>query len=70
MLPALLLMALPLVLSARVRLVVVVFGALFVFQSSDDSDGSAKLLYLFALGVSFGAVLVRLPTLVEHACIP
>lgn len=62
-LPALLLLALPLVLSARARLLVVVFGALTVFQSSDDLT-APKLLYLMALAVSFGAVLVRLPTLI------
>ena len=60
--PVLLLMTLPLVLSAKVRYVVVVFGALFVFQSSEELTGT-KLLYLYALGVSFGAALVRLPTL-------
>ena len=62
LLPAVLLMALPLILSARARFVVVVFGAVFVFQSSENLS-APKLLYLFALGVSFGAVLVRLPTL-------
>jgi O-antigen ligase len=62
-LPALLLLALPLVLSARVRLLVIVFGALTVFQSSDELTAS-KLLYLMALAVSFGAVLVRLPSLI------
>ena len=60
--PVLLLLTLPLVLSARARYVVVVFGALFVFQSSDELTNT-KLLYLYALGVSFGAVLVRLPAL-------
>lgn len=63
LLPAVLLLSLPLVLSARARFVVVVFGALLVFQSSDELT-AAKLLYLFALGVSFGAALVRLPSLV------
>jgi O-antigen ligase len=61
-LPALILLALPLVLSARVRFVVVVLGALTVFQSSEELT-SSKLAYLGALGISFGAVLVRLPTL-------
>ena len=60
--PVLLLVSLPLVLSAKVRYVVVVFGALFVFQSSDELTNT-KLLYLYALGISFGAALVRLPTL-------
>jgi O-antigen ligase len=60
--PALLLVSLPLVLSARVRFVAVVFGALLVFQSSEELT-NAKLLYLYALGISFGAVLVRLPML-------
>jgi O-antigen ligase len=63
LLPALLLLALPLVLSARARFIVVVFGALTVFQSSDELTTS-KLAYLLALGISFGAVLVRVPTLV------
>jgi O-antigen ligase len=62
-LPAVVLLALPLLLSAQVRFLVVVFGAMLVFQSSDDLS-APKLLYLFALGVSFGVVLVRLPTLV------
>lgn len=62
-LPALLLLSLPLVLSARARLIVVVFGALIVFQSSDELT-APKLVYLFSLGISFGAALVRLPTLV------
>jgi O-antigen ligase len=62
LLPALVLLSLPLVLSAWARVVVVVFGGLTVFQSSDELT-SAKMLYLFALGVSFGAILVRLPTL-------
>ena len=61
-LPAVLLVSLPLVLSARARFVVVVFGALLVFQSSEELT-NVKLLYLFALAVSFGAVLARLPTL-------
>lgn len=61
-LPVLLLLSLPLILSAHARFVVVVFGALTVFQSSDELT-STKLLYLFALAVSFGAALVRLPTL-------
>jgi O-antigen ligase len=60
--PVLVLITLPLMLSARVRFVVVVFGALFVFQSSQELT-TTKLLYLYALGVSFGAALVRLPTL-------
>jgi O-antigen ligase len=63
LLPAVLLLALPLILSARVRFVVVVFGALTVFQSSQELT-APKLLYLFVLGVSFGAALVRLPSLV------
>jgi O-antigen ligase len=63
-LPALLLLSVPLMLSARVRFVVVVFGAITVFQSSEELT-APKLLYLFALGVSFGAVLLRLPTLVD-----
>jgi hypothetical protein len=62
LLPALFFLALPLMLSAKARLVVVVFGALTVFQSSDELT-APKLLYLFALGISFGAVLVRLPSL-------
>ncbi len=62
-LPALLLLLLPLILSARVRFGVVVFGALFVFQSSEELSNT-KLMYLFALGVSFGAALIRLPRLV------
>ena len=62
LLPALVFVSLPLVLSARARLIVVVFGALTVFQSSDELT-APKLLYLFALGISFGAVLVRLPSL-------
>lgn len=62
-LPAALLASLPLVLSARVRVIVVVFGALTVFQSSDELTTS-KLLYLFGLGVAFGAVVFRLPRLV------
>jgi O-antigen ligase len=61
-LPAVLLLSIPLMLSARVRFVVVVFGALAVFQSSEELN-SSKLLYLFALGISFGAALVRLPRL-------
>jgi len=63
LLPALLLLSIPLLLSARARVVVVVFGALVVFQSSDELT-APKLLYLFALGISFGAALVRLPSLV------
>jgi O-antigen ligase len=63
LLPAVLLVSIPLVLSARVRFVVVVFGALAVFQSSEELN-SSKLLYLFALGISFGAVVFRLPRLV------
>jgi O-antigen ligase len=62
LLPALVLLALPLVLSAKARFVVVVFGALTVFQSSDELTTS-KLAYLVALGISFGAVLIRLPSL-------
>jgi O-antigen ligase len=62
-LPAVLLLALPLMLSARVRLLVVVFGALTVLQTSDELT-AAKLLYFFALAVSFGAALFRLPRLV------
>jgi len=62
LLPALLVLALPLVLSARARFIVVVFGALTVFQSSDQLT-APKLLYLFALATSFGAALVRLPQL-------
>ncbi|MGH3134085.1 MAG: O-antigen ligase family protein [Gaiellaceae bacterium] len=64
LLPAALLASLPLVLSARVRVVVVVFGALTVFQSSDELTTS-KLLYLFGLAVAFGAVVFRLPRLVD-----
>ena len=63
LLPAALLLSIPLVLSARVRFLVVVFGALTVFQSSEELS-APKLLYLFALGVSFGAAVVRLPSLV------
>ena len=62
-LPVLLLLALPLILSARVRYIAVVFGALTIFQSSEELT-PAKLVYLFVLGVSFGAALVRLPSLV------
>lgn len=62
-LPAVLLLALPLVLSAHVRFVAVVLGALTVFQSSEELT-STKLLYLFVLAVSFGAAFVRLPSLV------
>lgn len=61
-LPALLLLSLPLILSAHARFGVVVFGALIVFQSSDELT-TMKLLYLFALGISFGAALVRLSSL-------
>lgn len=64
LLPALLLLSLPLMLSARARFVVVVFGGLVVFQSSDDLT-PPKLAYLLALGVSFGAALVRLPSLAD-----
>lgn len=62
LLPAVLLASLPLLLSARVRFAVVVFGALFVFQSSEELT-TTKLVYLFALAVAFGAALVRLPQL-------
>ena len=66
MAPALLLVSLPLMLSAKARFIVVVFGALVVFQSSDELT-APKLVYLFALAVSFGAVLLRLPALAGTA---
>ena len=62
--PVGILASVPLVLSARVRVMVVVFGAVTVFQSSDELT-APKLLYLFALAVSFGAALVRLPSLLN-----
>jgi O-antigen ligase len=61
-LPALIVLSIPLVISAPARFIFVVFGALTIFQSSDELT-KTKLLYLFLLGVSFGAALVRLPTL-------
>lgn len=55
-----------LVLSARVRVVVVVFGALTVFQSSDELT-LPKLGYSMALVVAVGAILWRLPYLSRTA---
>lgn len=62
--PVAVLAAIPLVLSARARFVVVVFGALFIFQTSDELT-APKLGYLFALMVSMGAVVLRLPSLMN-----
>ncbi len=55
--------ALPLVLSARVRLLVFVFGSLVVFQSSDELTPQ-KVLFFAGVMVSVGAIVVRLPALV------
>lgn len=62
MLPVALIVVLPLVLSQRTRVLFVVFGALLVFQSSDELN-LRKMLYLFGVMVAFGGTLYNLPTL-------
>jgi O-antigen ligase len=51
-----------LVVNGRARALVVVFGALLVFQSSAELN-APKLLYLAAVAVCVGAALFRLPLL-------
>lgn len=63
LIPVALLAAVPLIVSSHVRLMVVVFGALFTFQTSDELTGP-KLAYLFALMVAVGAAVLRLPQLI------